>query len=55
MLRLFPINCPMLNKLNLKKIFEIKNAFVIVILVPSLECILISPLPMIETLNLFPK
>ena len=49
----FSVNCPILHKFQ--KRFEAKNTFAIVTSVPSLERILTLPLPMIETLDLFPK
>ena len=49
----FSINCPILNKFQKRS--RTKNTSAIVISVPSLEHILTLPLPMIKTLDLFPK
>ena len=49
----FSVNSPILNKFQ--KRFEAKNTFAIITMVLSLECILILPLLMTETLDSFPN
>ena len=47
------VNCPILNKFP--KRLGTKNTFTIVTSIPTLEHILTLPLPMIKTLDLFPR
>lgn len=51
----FFINCPMLKKFEKKSQKKKKKTSTLVKLAPSLECLLILPLAMIETLDFFPK